>query len=179
MSPRELGIRRQPTRPTPVAKRLSRAKQTPSTLQHTTNHIPITQTNTIPWPPASPPRSAAPPSPVPPSPTTAPLLSDVRSRPRNNGCRTPSSRRPFASLWEPLGERESYICLFNLCAGSMGKASCNRRMWFAGADVGEHRLEALGLHAMDAFRGKIERRREGMDALWPRCLGTLCRGLRN
>ena len=45
--------------------------------------------------------------------------------------------------------------------------------------VGEHRLEALGLHAMDAFRGKIERRREGMDALWPRCLGTLCRGLRN
>ena len=154
--------------------------QHPTSIQYHHPHTyPSTQTTNTPWPPASPPRSAAPPSPVPPSPTTAPLLSDVRSRPRNNGCRTPSSRRPFASLWELLGERESYICLFNLCAGSMGKASCNRRMWFAGADVGEHRLEALGLHAMDAFRGKIERRREGMDALWPRCLGTLCRGLRN
>ena len=116
MSPRELGIRRQPTRPTPVAKRLSRAKQTPSptsnihTYHHHPHTYPSTQTTNTPWPPASPPRSAAPPSPVPPSPTTAPLLSDVRSRPRNNGCRTPSSRRPFASLWEPLGERESYTC---------------------------------------------------------------------
>ena len=149
---------------------LTRQTNTISNIQHPTfiqyhhpHTYPSTQTTNTPWPPASPPRSAAPPSPVPPSPTTAPLLSDVRSRPRNNGCRTPSSRRPFASLREPLGERESYICLFNLCAGSMGKASCKRRMWFAGADVGEHRLEALGLLVMDVFRGRIERRR---DALW-------------
>jgi hypothetical protein len=32
-----------------------------------------------------------------------------------------------------------------------------------GADVGEHRLDALRLLVMDVFRGGIERRR---DALW-------------